>query len=173
MNQRIAYSYFLLGILMMTCFGCIKTQDGQRRRKPLKVIEVQGGSTIPFYGFSIDAFYDPRLDHLVPGYKLLNVGIRNISPFVVPMDAKKDRWILVDKIGKKHRIVNSIRVRNERLWRELPSELRHRMEYAENVPISYEVTFNLLFSERVDAHEFEELHYYNAAWKRTFVITKY
>ncbi len=163
--------------VLLVCLSILSGCVSDRVKKPpgsrTKPIEVQGGALIPYFGFSVDASYDNRLDGLVPGYKLLNVAVRNTSPFIVPMSPTKDRWTLVDHEGRVHRLMNSVKLSKVKIWRGLPSELRRQIEYPENIPVSYEVTFNLMIPEKVIAEEFEEVHYYNNYWKRTFVITKY
>ncbi len=141
------------------------------KRKP-EVAEAQAGRFIPRYGFSIDAQYDSKLDKLLPAYKTLSVGIRNTSLQLIRMEARRDRWIVVDRSGKKIRAINSLRHKDRKSWNRLSPRRRDLIEYPEVVPIGYTVTFNLFFPKKVALEDFRQIWYKNSASGQEFRIYK-
>lgn len=160
MSRRFSFA-LILGFLLIACAG---------RPRP-ETVEGRAGRFLPRHGFSIDARYDPKLDDLVPRYKPLAVAIRNTSLRVIFMDARKDRWFLVDGGGKKIRAVNSLRLRDPKVWGSLPEGVRRLVDYPEVVPISYTATFNLFFPAKASLKGFREVHYWNAFWNENFRIS--
>ena len=158
-----------LALLFLVVVACAPSSPAKRR--PSR-IEVEAGRFIPGYGFSIDAGYDPRFDNLIPGYKLLTVVIRNTSLSVIDADAKRDRWVVVDVKGKRYSAINSLKYKDRPLWRDLPEKLKGLIDYPEEIPISYTVTFDLLFPRSLDLRDFQAVHYKNAAWGQEFIVTK-
>ena len=140
-------------------------------KKPAKVESV-AGRIIPSFSLSIDANYDPRLDGLIAGYKLLPVVIKNMSLRNVIMDAKRDKWVIVGEKGKRYEAINSLRLKDPPLWREIPDKMRALIDYPEIVPINYSVTFDLILPKRVNLDYFREIRYYNAAWRQEFILEK-
>ena len=140
-------------------------------KKPAK-IESVAGRIIPSFSLSIDANYDPRLDGLIAGYKLLPVVIKNMSLRNVIMDAKRDKWVIVAEKGKRYEAINSLRLKDPPLWREIPDKMRALIDYPEIVPINYSVTFDLILPKRVNIDYFREIRYYNAAWRQEFILEK-
>lgn len=161
----------ITALLLVLSFTLACAAGRETKKSPQRVL-AGSGEFIPGYGFSIDAAYDPRLDGLVEGYKLVTVVIRNTSLHVIQTDPKRDRWRIVDREGRARRAVNSLKLKNRELWRTLPEGLRKLIDYPENVPISYTVTFDLLFPKRVVLQEFQEIRYRNAAWGQEFRIAK-
>ena len=135
---------FFISVFLPSCAG---------KKKP-QVIEGRAGRFILGYGFSIDAVYDPRLDKLVPDYRLLTVAIRNTSLQVIQMDASGDKWVLVNQDGKRIKAFNTLREKDNRRWKKIPEKVRNLVDYPEVVPISYTVTFNLFFPKSADLSDF-------------------
>lgn len=169
MKQRI-----LLISLLVFVVACVPVRppSGKANKKIPSKIEGEAGRTLPIFSISIDANYDDRLDNLIYGYKLLPVSIKNMSLRLIPMDAKKDRWVIVGDAGQRHRAVNTLRFEDEKTWREMPEKLRSLIDYPEVIPIDYSVTFDLLLPEHADLKYFREIRYYNAAWKKEFILEK-
>lgn len=155
--------------LVLVTLGCVVVRPGKKKQGP---IEGQAGRNLSFYSISIDANYDSRLNELIPGYKLLPIVMRNSSLRAVPMDAGNDRWIIVGERGQRYTAINSLRIRNPKMWRGIPDKMRTMIDYPEIVPINYSVTFDLLLPEKVRLEYFKEIRYYNAAWKQWFVVEK-
>ncbi len=165
--------YRLLGTLLLLVFliadGCVTVKPD--KKGPAK-IEGTAGRTIQSYGLSVDADYEPRLDELIAGYKLLPVSLRNVSLRVIPMDAEKDRWVIIGEKGQKYRAINSLRIKDPLLWRVLPEQIRDSIDYPEVLPINYSVTFDLLFPSRVNLEYFREIRFYSAPLGREFIVAK-
>lgn len=164
-------AHFGLGILIfLFLFACVSSPPKAHRRP--KKVEAPAGKFIPGYGFSIDARYDPRFDNLVPGYKLLTVVIRNTSLQVIQTDRKKDRWVVIDREGKKHRGIVNLKARDRDLWIDLPEKLKGLIDYPDDIPISYTATFDLLFPLTVPLKGFREVVFKNATWDQEFLVSK-
>jgi hypothetical protein len=162
--------FFILILIASVAVGCVRAKPRQAKR-PSKV-EGQAGRTITPHSISIDANYDPRLDNLIPGYKLLPVIIRNVSLRPIPMDPRRDRWVIVGEKGQRYRATNSVRIKDPVLWRTIPDKMRTMIDYPEIIPINYSVTFDLLLPLRTELEYFRQIRYYNAVWKQEFVIEK-
>ncbi|MBI2067015.1 MAG: hypothetical protein HYW02_06625 [Deltaproteobacteria bacterium] len=162
MRLTVKLGFLLIAVSVLS--GCAG------KRPKIRTFEARAGDFIAGHGFSIGASYDPRLDKLAPKQKVLTVAIRNTSLNVIPMDARKDRWYIVDARGKKHRAVNRLKSIQGKRWEKLPERIKSLVDYPETVPIGYMVTFNLFFSGPVSLKDFEELHYENAAGQLHFKI---
>ncbi len=155
-------------VLLLSLAGCVTVQPGKKQRK----VEGQAGRVIDSIGLLIDANYDPRLDHVIRGYKVLPVDIKNNSLRAISMDVKEDRWVIVSEKGKSYRAINSLRLKDPLVWRATPEKVRNMVDYPEIIPIDYNVTFDLFFSPQDKLEYFGEIHYYNAALKQEFVLEK-
>lgn len=158
----------ILLLLLLSLAGCVTVQPDKKQKK----IEGQAGRVIRPIGLLIDANYDPRLDRVIRGYKVLPVDIKNNSLRAIPMDANEDRWVIVSEKGKSYRAINSLRLKDPLVWRETPEKVRNMVDYPEIVPIDYNVTFDLFFSPQDKLEYFREIRYYNAALKQEFVLEK-
>lgn len=158
-------------IAVVSCAACIPMR-GTRVKKKNDKIESVAGRIIPSYALSIDANYDPRLDNLIAGYKLLPVIIKNMSLRILVMDAKEDKWVIVGEKGQKYTAINSLRNKDRVLWREMPEKMRYMIDYPEIVPVNYSSTFDLIIPEKAKLDYFREIRYYNAALRQEFVLEK-
>jgi len=91
---------FFLSFAGMTEAGKYSKYRSNVRKQP-KLIRVPGGANIPSAGLAVDASYDPRLDDLVPGYKVINVAVFNQSLNIITLDPSSDRWWVKFADGKK------------------------------------------------------------------------
>lgn len=149
--------------------GCMVSRPAAKR--PKKIVGI-AGRLLPYYTLSIDASYDSRLDHLIEGYKLLPVTIRNLSLRAIPMNASEDRWIVVGEKGKRYRAINSLRLHDAVFWRDLPVKIRNAIDYPDVIPINYNVTFDLLFPPQADLVYFREIRYWSDSLRQEFIIKK-
>lgn len=161
---------FLPVIALMAFSACLPMRTA-KAKKPAKV-ESMAGRVIPSFSLSIDANYDPRLDELITGYKLLPMIIKNMSLRNVIMDAKKDKWIIIGEKGQRYEAINSLRYKDHVMWREIPEKMRALIDYPEIVPINYSVTFDLMIPKKANLEYFREIRYYNAAWQQEFILEK-
>jgi hypothetical protein len=160
----------VLAVSAAAAAGCFPSRSAKPKKPPK--VESVAGRVIPSYSLSIDANYDPRLDNLIAGYKLLPVIIKNMSLRNVIMDAKRDKWTVVGEKGQRYAAVNTLRTKDPVLWREIPEKMRALIDYPEIVPINYSVTFDLLVPKKAKLDYFREIRYYNATWRQEFVLEK-
>jgi hypothetical protein len=160
----------LLILILAAAVSCVPVHMSHKK-KPEK-IETVAGRIIPSYSISIDANYDPRLDRLIAGYKLLPVIVKNMSLRNIIMDAKEDRWIIIGEKGQKYQAINSLKNKDHVLWREMPEKMRALIDYPEIVPINYSSTFDLILPEKAKLDYFREIRYYNAVWRQEFILEK-
>ncbi len=160
---------WMIGISLLMA-GCVTV--GEKGKKVEGPIEGVVGRPLRSYSMTIDTEYDPRLDDLVAGYKLLPVTIQNRHLSGIPMDVEKDRWMVVTEKGKKVEAINSLKLRDPILWRSLPKSLRSAIDYPEVIPINYTATFDLIFPSKINIRYFSEIRYYNAALNKEFILKK-
>lgn len=160
-----------LTALLLVATSCIPihTRGG---RKISNKIEGQAGRLLHPYSISIDANYDPRLDSILPGYKLLPVVIRNVSMRTIIMDANEDKWIIVNENGKRYRAINTLRTQDRKMWRRLPKKMRTIIDYPEVLPLNYSVTFDLLFPKSARLDYFREIRFTSVGLGKTFILSK-
>ncbi len=145
-----------LTLLLPACGG-----RQQVNPKPVKaaldVIRIPSGTTIPVMGLSFDVSYDPRLDNLIPGYKILTVAINNTSLEYVQMDPFNDQWVVVDRSGHKHKAILNMREKSPEVWAKLPPKLRRLLEYPLMVRIAEDTPVDLIFPDSASLGEFREV----------------
>jgi len=159
-------------VLTVLSMGCFPGRNVPTAKKRQTKIEGQAGRMITGMSVTVDADYDPRLDNLIAGFKLLPVVLKNMSLRNIPMDDKLDRWVIVGEKGQKYKAVNSLRHHDARLWREVPEKMQNLIDYPEVVPINYSVTFDLLIPAKANLEYFKEIHYFNAAWGQELILEK-
>jgi len=149
----------ILFVLIVTAaawfsFGCA---GGRQSKRPTVV--VPGGTVAATLGFGFDVYYDSELDNVVPGYKILTVGYTNNSMNIVQMDPLHDRWLLVDRRGKKIIGITDLRNVDPDVWAGLPKRLRKIIEYPLLIPIGKTEAIDILFKEDINLGEFKSVIY--------------
>lgn len=119
-------------------------------------------------GIVIDATYDPRLDNLIPGYKILTIALTNNSADVLKLNPIKDRWEITDAAGKNRRAINSMRVHNPSLFGRLPSKMQNLVDYPIGISVGYSETIDVFFPLNTDLRNFRNISFYNAAIDQKF-----
>lgn len=144
----------------------------QKERSPSrsKVIESEAGLNIPQWGVAIDAIYNRELDNLIPGYKILNVVVSNRGGDIISFDTLKDRWILVDSVGKSHKAINHLRVIDQKMWDVLPVGLKNELEYPQTLRVGHTAKIDLLFRSSAELTSFKTLRWRSTHFKKDFVI---
>ena len=93
--------------------------------KKAQVIRAAGGTNVPSIGLVIDASYDPRLDTLIPGYKVIDVALVNQSFGILYLDPENDRWrIKLAGDGKTITAVHDLRRVDPKAWAALPDRAK-------------------------------------------------
>ena len=165
-NAAFILSIFFSALLLASCVT-VGTKPPKKTQ-----IKAEAGRTIPFYGLSIDANEDPRLDDIFENYKLLPILIKNASLTPTEMDVVKDRWEIVGDNGKVYKALNTIRLQEPVLWRETSKKIKNIIDYPEIIPINYSVTFDLFLPKKADLKYFRAIRYFNAATRKEFVLEK-
>lgn len=121
-------------------------------------------------GIIMDANYDPRLDNLIPGYKMVTVAVTNNSTDVLRLNPLKDRWVVVDAYGRKQKAINSIRIKDPKTFGQLPAQVRELIDYPVGIAVGYSETVDLFFPLRMDLNSFRTVSYYSSDRKKTFDV---
>ncbi len=119
-------------------------------------------------GLTLDANYDPRLDNLIPGYKILTVAVTNQGTDVLRLNPLKDRWELTDAYGKTRKAITSLRIKDPGLFTRLPSKVQTLIDYPVGISVGYSETIDLFFHQDVDLRSFRSVSFYNADRKQTY-----
>ena len=126
--------------------------------KKEKAIKGFGSVAIPPYGLSLDASYDPRLDTLVPGYKVIQVIMENSSFNIIGLDPKKDEWsIMIAGTKRPVPVINNMRSQEPKLWSELPERVRNLIGYPLVLPIGGKEIINIFVPAKYDVASFNEV----------------
>ena len=137
-----------------------------------EVIAVQAGVMVPQSGIVIDVDYDPRLDSLVPGYKLLTVAIDNNTLTPLRLDSKKDRWEIQTARGRWIKVLHDLRFGREGLWRKLPSRIREMIGYPDVVGVGETGVFDLFVKSSVTLEGFRGVKYDAAQFGRIIEVQR-
>ncbi|MFA5812404.1 MAG: hypothetical protein WC956_08765, partial [bacterium] len=123
-----------------------------------QVIRSPGGMNIGNIGVVIDASYDPRLDTLVPGYKVINVVLVNQSFNIIFMDPEGDKWqIKMVDGGKPINAVHDLRRYDPKAWAVIPERAKRIMGYPLALPVGAREVIDLFVPDSVDVQNFNEL----------------
>lgn len=143
---------------------------GSYSKKSPKQITSEAGLNIPQWGVAIDAVYDNRLDSLIPGYKILNVILSNRGASSIFLDPRKDKWFIVDNIGKTYNAITHLRLVNEKLWSSLPRGLREKIEYPQTLRVGNSAKIDLFFPTGISLQNFREIGWMSSHFKKEFNI---
>lgn len=129
--------------------------------KKVQVIRTPGGSNIESLGLVIDASYDPRLDTLVPGYKVINIVLINQSFSIVMLDPDKDKWeIKLAGGGKTVTALHNLRSSDPKAWSALPEKAKKLIGYPLALPIGAREVIDIFVPDKVDVAKFNQLDVY-------------
>lgn len=138
--------------------------------KKTKQVESEAGLNIPAWSVAIDALYDPQLDDLIPGYKILNVVVTNRGTNVIYFDTAKDRWQVTEAAGSGRKAINHLRFVDENLWNSLPVGLKNELEYPQMVRGGHTAKIDLLFRSSAELSHFRNLVWSSRHFKKEFLI---
>lgn len=121
-------------------------------------------------GITIDATYDPRLDNLIPGYKILTVAVTNNSIDVLRLNPLKDRWEIVDAVGQKKKAITSLRIRDPKVFDGLPDKVQQLVDYPVGIAVGYAETIDLFFPVHQELDAFRSISFYSEDRQETFDV---
>lgn len=156
MNRRKSIFVVLVliaGVVMTSCY----VRDNSGRSK--EVIAIPGGTVSPVLGVGFDVNYDPQLDNVVPGYKILTVAYTNNSMKLIQMDPFIDKWYVIDRRGSKKRAIVNLRNEDPDTWGGLPKRLKVLIEYPLLIPVGETITIDLLFRDKLNLEAFKSVIY--------------
>ena len=125
-----------------------------RRSKKTGAIRVPGGANIPSVGLAIDASYDPRLDDLVPGYKIINVALFNQSLNIITLDPSMDKWWVKFADGRKKKAIFDLRSQAPEVWAKLPEKAKELVAYPLFLPVGGRQVIDLFVADTVNVAQF-------------------
>lgn len=147
----------LLIALIPACSGQQSSKGSAKGNSEFQELYVPSGTSSPAISIGFEVAYDPRLDNLVPGYKILTMAISNNSLEYLQTDPLADRWWVVDRNKSKHKAILMLRDVDPDAWAKLAPRLRQMLEYPLLVRIADTSTVDLLFPANVNLAEFREV----------------
>jgi len=163
MNKK-TLSLLLCLPLLPLLISCFKSKDAESSKNTQRV-------NVAKEGVLIDAKYDSRLDNLVPGYKILTVGLTNNGVDIMRLNPLSDKWEVVDAFGKTRKAITSLRIKEPGLYGRLPPKMQQLLEYPTGISVGYSETIDLFFPNNVSLDSFRSIAFYSAERKTTFDIT--
>jgi hypothetical protein len=142
----------LTATLLTACFSARESGKKSETSRHLEIAK---------QGIVLDANYDPRLNNLIPGYKILTVAVTNNSTDVLRLNPLKDRWDMVDATGKKHRAINSLRIKDPHTFSRLPGRVQELVDYPVGIAVGYAETVDLFFPAAINIDAFRTVSYYS------------
>lgn len=123
---------------------------------------------LPQHGIIIEARYEPSLDNLIPGYKVVTVGLTNNGTDMLKLNPLRDRWEIIDGTGKKQKAFNTLRIKDPSVWSRLPGQMQSMLDYPVAIAIGYSETLDLFFPHNVDLRGFRSISFYSAERKENY-----
>lgn len=149
----------LCGLLLLTsqtsCMGA-GSERAQKAKASAEIV-LPAGTRHPVLGVAFDLSYDPQTDDIIPGYRILNVGITNDAIRVLQLDPLADRWFVVDRRGSRHGAIVNLRRIDPDVWTALPNRLKQLIEYPLLVNIGETRAIDLLFPGKYELADFKEV----------------
>lgn len=149
--------------LLPLLISCFKGKDADTSKNTQQL-------NIQKEGILIDAKYDPRLDNLVPGYKILTVGLTNNGYDILRLNPLSDKWEIVDASGKTRKAITSLRIKDPGRFGQLPSRMQQLLEYPVGISVGFSETIDLFFPGNVSLDSFRSIAFYSGERKQTFDV---
>ena len=155
-KKTIAALLFFLFISNLTLAAVpVRKKDANiKTTKIAEDIRSEAGLNIKDWGIAIDALYDARLDDLIPGYRIINIVLTNRSAEDIQLSTNKDKWYILDNMGKKHTAYNHVKDFSEKIWVELPGKMQDMLDYPHTVSPGKSTNIDLFFPKEIDLYHF-------------------
>jgi hypothetical protein len=148
----------VIALIVILCVVFVGAADAKKysRRKSKRptTLRVPGGANIPSVGLAIDASYDPRLDDLVPGYKVVNVALFNQSFNIIVLDPSMDKWWVNFPDGRKKKVLFDLRSQAPEVWSKLPEKAKSLIAYPLYLPVGARQVIDLFVPDKYNAAAF-------------------
>lgn len=157
------FAHRLLQALCLTLLcACFSARESGNPKNSGNRVELHG------QGIIIDAKYNADLDNLVPGYKMITVGLTNNGVDMLQLNPLRDRWEIVDGSGRKIKAYNSLRIKDPDTYSRLPQKMKEMIEYPVAIPMGYSETLDLFFPNQYDLTGFRSISFYSAERKQDY-----
>ncbi len=151
-----------------------KNKESSVKTKKSKVVRSEAGLNIKDWGIAVDAAFDPRLDDIVPGYHIINIVLTNKRGEPIQLSTKRDKWYIVDSLGKKHLAYNHVKQFDKKLWPQFPKKMQDMLEYPHMVSPGKASNIDIFLPKSVDLFHFREVIWKSAHFKKEFnLFTNY
>lgn len=144
------------------------TDPSNKTYNQKKVVTSEVGLNIPEFGVAIDTVYNRELTNLIPGLHIINVVVSNKREEPIEFDVSKDKWIIVDSSGKKHKAYNHVSDFSQKTWEALPAKLKHKLSYPARVSPSKSINIDIYLPSKVDLLNFKEVVWKSAHFDKEF-----
>lgn len=160
------------GVLLLVVLGGCGSGGNQKKAaaKAAQTLTVASGSRVPALGVAFVVSYDPATDTVVPGYRILQVGVSNKSINIFELNPLNDRWYVIDRGGHKRLAIVTLRDHDPNVWGGLSPKLRALIEYPLLIDVGGEVPIDLFFPASIALEEFRQVIFESAALQKTIVI---
>jgi hypothetical protein len=160
---------------LMTAFllpQIVWAKDDRPPLQPRGKIEIksEAGLNIPEYGIAVDALYDPRLDDLVEGYKIISILLTNRGTSNIGLNVRQDKWVIIDSAGRKHVAENHVSHFDRGTWEEMEPSLKQKLDYPQYVKGSHSTTIDVFFPKSIELLNFKEIIWKSASIGKEFNI---
>jgi len=151
-----------IALTLFTLTACFGARESTNPRNSGSHLELQKE------GITIDAKYNADLDNLIPGYKIVTVGVTNNSVDLLKLNPLRDHWDIVDATGTTRRAYNSLRIKDPTTFSHLPDKVRELIEYPVAINMGYSETIDIFFPSTVDLTNFRSISYFCAERKQNY-----
>lgn len=155
------YIPILIGFFILS--ACFSGKEGKKAGTSQRV-------AVHKHGIILDAKYDPRLDNLIPGYKIITVAVTNNGYDILRLNPLKDRWEITDAYGRKQKAMNSIRIKDPSTFSRLPDQVQQLVDYPVGISVGYSETIDLFFPATQELKAFRSISFYSADRKLVFDV---
>lgn len=146
-----------LALLLFFFTACAGLQSAGN--EAIQPVVVPAGTQVPALALAFDLSYDPATDQVVPGYRILTVGITNGSLNVLQLEPMADRWFVQDRQGRRHAAVLSLRHADPDAWTGLAPRLKRLIEYPLMIGVGETRAVDLLFPDKVVLRDFQGVRF--------------
>ena len=166
MFKKLTFIIVCFAMAVWYVAGCAMRPVEPKRQ----TLVVPGGTVIPTVGIGFDANYDPKLDEVIPGYKIVTIAFTNNSMNIIQMDPTNDKWLVENRRGGKIKAITNLRSKDPDAWSDLPKRLKILIEYPLIIPMGSTQTVDLLFKNSVNLNAFKSVIYKAARTKQVYKI---
>lgn len=165
---------FLPLLFIVACSNSQRAQTSKASKDSDAAIQSEAGLKIPKWGIVIDAYYMPKLDSMIPGYRVLNILIQNNNPEDILLHPKHDKWVITDHLGEQHKALNHIKYFNAKLWDKMSPRAKNLLDYPHKIHPGEVVTIDVYFKDNVELRNFREIAWHSDFFDKEFnIMTAY